>query len=406
MFELLKGFQIMNLHLKNNLETWLYISLCFFALGFDVSLAIGNTGLGLAIALGIACAIKKRDSLQPLQRIDSGLIKVIAIFFIITMLSWLAGGEFSSKGISNITNQVVFRFAPFLLLPIAIKNKQQLIGFTAVLLVSFFINNSYLIWQGMEAAEALGVARPGGFMNYMYQGGLLCMIVSSLPILWLAAKRNDYKGILLVSWLVAVVASVFNSTRGGWLASAITLPLVMLSITRNKKKMLAGIMVSFCLLGALVAYSPSLHSRVDSIADTQSNSERFLMWQSAWNMFQDYPVLGIGVGNYTRAYQTQYILPEAKERELTHAHSNIMHLLAERGALGGGSFMLMWGYFLWFSLKGWHKSGHYAYACFFAVVCSFTLQGLTEYNLGSALTSKFLWLTMAMLLRWLDLDGL
>lgn len=204
-----------------------YISL-FFALGFDVSLAIGNTGLGLAIALGIACAIKKRDSLQPLQRIDSGLIKVIAIFFIITVLSWLAGGEFSSKGISNITNQVVFRFAPFLLLPMAIKNKQQLIGFTAVLLVSFFINNSYLIWQGMEAAEALG----------------------------------------------------------------------------------------------------------------------------------------------------------------------------------GGSFMLIWGYFLWFSLKGWHKSGHYAYACFFAVVCSFTLQGLTEYNLGSALTSKFLWLTMAMSLRWLDLDGL
>lgn len=389
------------------MEKWLFISLCVFALGFDVSLAVGNVGLSLAIAVGMLCVFRNRGGFWPLKGIDTGLIKIIAIFFGVTIVSWIAGGDFSREGVANITNQLMFRFAPFLLLPVAIKNKRQLAVLTGMLLISFFVNDAYIIWQGISNWSAFGIARPGGFMNYMYQGGLLCMIVSVLPILWLAAERVSHRNILFLSWLVAVIAAVFNGTRGGWLAAAITLPISLLTISQNKKNVLAGLLLSVCLFGTAVVASPALQYRIASITDVkhnQSNTERLLMWQSAWNMFKDYPVLGIGVGNYTRAYQTKYILPEAKDCGLTHAHSNVMHLLAERGAMGAGSFLLLWGYFIWFGLHGWYKYGHYAYICFFAVVCSFMLQGLTEYNLGSALTSKFLWLTTAMSLRWIELD--
>ena len=35
-------------------------------------------------------------------------------------------------------------------------------------------------------------------------------------------------------------------------------------------------------------------------------------------------------------------LPEAKERELTHAHNNIMHMLAECGIIGVSALLIFW----------------------------------------------------------------
>ena len=45
--------------------------------------------------------------------------------------------------------------------------------------------------------------------------------------------------------------------------------------------------------------------RVQSITSTkyQSNTERILIWQSTYHMFQDPPVLGVGLGQYKDSYQ-------------------------------------------------------------------------------------------------------
>ena len=98
---------------------------------------------------------------------------------------------------------------------------------------------------------------------------------------------------------------------------------------------------------------PNLTDRFVSISDMNSGTikERFLMWESATNIFKDYPIHGIGQRMFTEMYNKKYILPEAKERPSEtnkghdHPHNNFMKFLCEGGILGAFSFVLLHGYF-------------------------------------------------------------
>lgn len=67
-------------------------------------------------------------------------------------------------------------------------------------------------------------------------------------------------------------------------------------------------------------------------------------------MFRDHPVLGVGLGQYKDNYQQKYILPQAKEPYLTHAHNNFLPMLAENGIIGFAGFFnaACWLYWLFF----------------------------------------------------------
>ena len=146
-------------------------------------------------------------------------------------------------------------------------------------------------------------------------------------------------------------------TRGAWLALVILIPLLILIYSEKKLKNLGAILISLSLLGGIILLTPALSNRVSTIADLkmQSNSERLLMWQSAFEMFKDNPVFGIGYGSYKIAYQEKYISPLAKEKNLEHAHNNFLQMLAECGIVGEIAFLAMWIYFSYFCLRGWSR---------------------------------------------------
>ena len=124
------------------------------------------------------------------------------------------------------------------------------------------------------------------------------------------------------------------------------------------------------------------------------------MWESALKMFEDHPLLGIGYGQYTRAYQTQYISPDAKEPQQQHAHNNFIQLLAECGLIGAAAFLLVWAYFSYFSLSGWLKRKNLADLLFFCVLWGLMLHGLTEYNFETSVPSKIFWYALGLCLAY------
>lgn len=127
------------------------------------------------------------------------------------------------------------------------------------------------------------------------------------------------------------------------------------------------------------------------------------MWQSAGRMLFEYPLTGVGLGNYKEQYQTKYISPEAKERTLIHAHSNIMHLAASAGFLGAGAYLIMFGYFLYESFTKWRYKKTIPPLIFFCATLGFLIQGLTDYNIGViGVACKVYWMLMAI---YLVFDG-
>ncbi len=74
---------------------------------------------------------------------------------------------------------------------------------------------------------------------------------------------------------------------------------------------------------------------------------RIKLWESAWKMFVDHPLLGVGLDNFLYHYRGRYILPEAwQDPNLSHPHNLALDYLSRLGMLGfaGG---------LWLQIAFW-----------------------------------------------------
>ena len=178
--------------------------------------------------------------------------------------------------------------------------------------------------------------------------------------------------------------------------------MVVLICAKSKLKAAAVLFSIFLIVVGIFMATPNLSARVATITDLQmqSNSERLLMWQSALKMFEDNPIFGVGYGQYKTAYQTKYISPLAKEKKLEHAHSNIFQMLAACGIIGTATFIFMWGYFSYFSLRRWFKNKELEWLLFFCVLWGFMLHGLTEFNFETSVPSRFFWYALSLCIAY------
>ena len=168
---------------------------------------------------------------------------------------------------------------------------------------------------------------------------------------------------------------------------------------RSRKKAIA-IFVSLVIgIGIIFACVPQLNQRLSSITEVKSGGDRIYLWKSAYHMFLDNPFLGVGYNQFADKYQNQYILPEARQPKLNHAHSNFMQMLAEGGILGITTWSLFWGYALWYGYSGWKKDRKISALAWFVVIAGFQLHGLTEYNQGNSAATKEFWFLLGIFLQ-------
>ena len=117
---------------------------------------------------------------------------------------------------------------------------------------------------------------------------------------------------------------------------------------------LAGGAALLGLLGAFGLLPPVVTSRFAVLLDnfslfdardvtlTSANFalvQRMAIWQAAWAMFQDNPLLGVGIGNFDLSYRN-YALPGWPQLP-GHAHNYYLNLLAEGGILLLGSYLAL-----------------------------------------------------------------
>lgn len=84
----------------------------------------------------------------------------------------------------------------------------------------------------------------------------------------------------------------------------------------------------------------------------RDSSDRFFWWRSAWLMFQDHPLFGVGPGNFPSAYLAYKV--GGKENTL-YAHSVPLSWLAETGAAGFSALMIFLAAWLREVRAGWRS---------------------------------------------------
>lgn len=371
-----------------------YLMMGFGFISF-ITLAGGNILLGLATLFFFIYMYKNREAIVIVPEVKQ-LGYVVGFFLLTMLLSALFSGDLG-KGLKNWADLWIWRMMPCVIIVLALNEYAKAKRVMLAALLGIAVGFGCILWQGMHG----NLRAPGFFGNPMTFGGYLCVYLPLILVCFLDnsifVKNRVVAGLL---FLLGFAALIINGTRGAWVALAPVFIVLMLYYGLQNKKLLAVCLVFLVVAGGVLSTSKNFTYKLNStIKRTDSSTrERYAIWEGAYNMFKDHPVLGVGLGQYKDNYQKKYILKKARERKLTHAHNNVMQMLAENGIVGCVGFLSLVFYIIGRNCLDFLKR-----RCPYSLIIASStfalfVQGLTEYNFGNSAVMKSYWLLLGCML--------
>lgn len=258
------------------------------------------------------------------------------------LVAFLASAFLSSLFAVNITNSIhifISYFAGGVVLYLSYKIAQNdkyrkyAEWFLYLIIVYALVIAVFALYQKF----AMQIQRPrsivgGANLAARYIELAIPVILSFLLSFQSSLKQRVLLGIGLVTFLGALIVT---QSRGAILAILIVIIFIMLLYKSYR------VLATTVILTPLIFYleKSSLNRLlITSKTEASSNIERINVWKSSLQIVHDYPLTGIGFGNFEQMY-TQYISPSAKV-VLPHAH-NILLVFASEAGLFTAIFFVM-----------------------------------------------------------------
>lgn len=383
-------------------EKMMYYVLVIFALASNISTGVTSTCIVLAGLLVLAQRIK--TGCWPF--FDKQLAKILLAYGIMQCI--IAAFSLNPAVSFGDVWATMYRFLPLFFAMGYLQNRRQI----QVVLMAFMLSVFITDVVGMYQFLVLDINRPAGLSNTatFFASNLLM----ALPVLYMIYREN--RGCL--GKLAAVLAVftffmlILSGTRGGWIAFAGVFVLLLALDRWNRKKNIALALCLCVLCGGIFTFQQDFSQRIESITDAShaSNRERLLMWNAAVEIFQDYPVCGVGQDQFQYVYNTQYISPLARERSDNdytrghgHPHNNFFKFLSEGGIIGVTAFLLLHGYFIWRMLCLYRQEKDRKSISFgmvgLLIIAGMHIEGLTDTNVTQVPLMREYWFLMGMLLN-------
>ena len=110
-------------------------------------------------------------------------------------------------------------------------------------------------------------------------------------------------------------------------------------------------------------------------------------------MIKDYPLFGVGLDNFNKVYVAHYMVPEAKEKDLPHAHNIILVFLTTSGTVGLIGFLVSQITYVYSFMKC-----RYQYDLIYMVLASmlvFFLHNMVDFFFHQYLVEMAYWLILS-----------
>ena len=241
-----------------------------------------------------------------------------------------------------------------------------------------------------------GFAVVGFFRNYLTFAHTMIF-----PLAWAVAFGTGGAPLGVVAAPVIVVAILFSTARGAWLAMLAVAG--ALAASARGARVVGGVAALATAACLAVALTPQLRAEAaDMFARGGANTGRLGIYAANLDIIHAHPVLGLGFGRYQVAAGPYYDRhPDADRR--SHAHNNFLQIAAEAGLVGLAAFALVYAAVL---RRGWETirdatSGEVRYtaAGAWAGVLGFLVGGITQYTFGDAEVAIAMWTAVAVLMR-------
>jgi|SRR5580692_5564874 O-antigen ligase len=288
---------------------------------------VSSASLLFFCAAVVSTIIVREKLTHESVRADADLVAFVGFYFLV--LSWVDSRERLRKvlGAVLISTIVTALFAFF----------QELAGgFTALGLYLYPPEDSVATWEG-RAASLLGTPNNlAGYLNLVLPFSLACYVLG----------QGQWKKIGGYTFWLGSLALFSTQSIGGLVGFLAILLLAVFCFVKSHKKrlvLLAGVCAFACILYVLFPFISPAHTQeyIESDAST-----RLFLWVSAWNLFTQSPVMGVGWGNFTDVYGLDFASFEPGK---VAAHNIYLQLLSETGLVGFGAF-------LYLAIQSWRQA--------------------------------------------------
>jgi probable O-glycosylation ligase (exosortase A-associated) len=271
------------------------------------------------------------------------------LLFILWLVVVSAFAEYSPELSFEKTQDVVKIFILCFLFASLIKTEAWLNAYVWVVVLSFGLLAFWGILQGLAGNDRLDTLWPGG-SNYI-AAQLALVAPLALAKTFDEAVKLKYRVLFLACFTAIILACMYTNSRGGFIGLIAGL---IVFLTRVKTRM--KVLVVSLLVGVLVLqWIPSNFShRISSIFAEQderdeSANSRNVLWQIAWRIWQDHPITGVGLENFSPVKESYAdkvgdIVTSEKMYHLIFNQKRYPHglypgMMAEMGIVGTAIFL-------------------------------------------------------------------
>lgn len=326
-----------------------------FANDKEVLAVLVMAAFGLRI-LGSVCA--GRETYLP------SAVDMVVLAFLGANIIATGASHYLADSIKGLAKLVVYICAYFLFVGVLQHNtKSRLIAIWTALIAGGTLVALYGLYQYKIGVAPLATwedpsvedqaTRIYSTLNNpnLLAGYLLPLVPVSFGLAMVSACARGWKRFLAVPFLgttaIIAAATVLTGSRGGYFGLAgIALVLGAVSVFwvwRAYPKLRPAVVVLAILVPiaavALIYLMPSVHHRIDSMfagREHSSNSYRFNVWISSWQMFLDNWWFGIGPGNST--FRLAYGLYMRSGFDALGTYCVPLEVAVEAGILGLATF--------------------------------------------------------------------
>lgn len=203
---------------------------------------------------------------------------------------------------------------------------------------------SDLVWTSVRPAQYAGRGS-GTFINPNHLAGHLAMILP-LGVALTILSRTSWTLRILAAYCVLVVLAglIFSFSRGGWVAGAggVGLIVLLLGILRRQSRGWLVVLCAVIVLGGLLASSTMFMKSRAKLTEQEYNSweksTRFLIWKAAYQEWQLNPWWGSGADHFQYRYYAHR--DTWLQTNPVRVHNDYLNTVCDYGVAGFSLVML------------------------------------------------------------------
>ena len=337
-------------------EYWPCLLILLTIIGF-VSKALYNYPMGVMAVIGLYRAILSYRDIwnDPVQK----------SFIIIFLCAWLPqaisfpDAVNPSHSAHTILPYLRFLFAGFFVIQELSKDKNRLkfVIYSVFFIVTFwcvdasiqFFFGQNLLGYPYDSQHITGMFYPRNTISH------ICSILSVFCFLVIYQNLNKYKWLWL-TLLPLFFVILISGRRAAWVMLALSsfgFIIYLYLCAENKKTILkiTGLitLVISIVLGSTIIFHKPANERFNATLGLFSNdyelineatAKRLPIWETAYSVFKDNPVNGIGPRGFRYIYE-DYAPPDTFWVSQTHPHLLILEIITETGSIGFFAYLTL-----------------------------------------------------------------